>query len=171
MPLAILKRPHNGGNTPLTLSLSPCNGERVAEGRERGSSANPPIIIGNRSEWPGILHSAFPSSVAALRRVDCPLHSLRLALGWLCWRFVGALLEPCWRIRVALGSQSVGYQQALRWLWGRIGRLAREPPECVIFTHSGLVVFDLGPGSGYFSFTEKPDLLPYQVFLVFRKGT
>jgi predicted RNA methylase len=32
-------------------------------------------------------------------------------------------------------------------------------------------VFDLGAGSGYFSFTEKPDLLPYQVLLVFGKGT
>ena len=147
-------------HAPLSPSLSPCNGERAAEGRERGFSANPPIITGNRYELPGILHSAFPSFVAALRRVDCHLPSLRLALGWLCRRF-----------RVALGSQSVGYQQALRWLWGRIGRLGRHPPERVILTHSGLVVFDLGPGSGYFSFTEKPDLLPYQVFLVFRKGT
>ena len=50
-------------------------------------------------------------------------------------------------------------------------RLGRHPPECVILTHSSLVVFDLGAGSGYFSFTEKPDLLLYQVFLVFRKGT
>jgi hypothetical protein len=61
------------------------------------------------------------------------------------------------------------------WLWGRIGvalgGLVGHPPECVILTHSGLVVFDLGAGSGYFGLTEKPDLLPYQVFPVFRKRT
>jgi hypothetical protein len=32
------------------------------------------------------------------------------APGWLCWRIVGALWEPCRRFMVALGSQSVGYQ-------------------------------------------------------------
>jgi hypothetical protein len=37
---------------PLTCvdTNAPCNGERVAEGRERGLPANPPIIIDNRHE-------------------------------------------------------------------------------------------------------------------------
>ena len=93
-------------HAPLSLSLSPCNGERVAGGRERGSPANPPIIIGNRYELPGILHSAFPSSVAALRRVDCHLPSLRLALGWLSGAY-----------RLAINTLSGGSDVALMWLW------------------------------------------------------
>jgi hypothetical protein len=32
---------------PISPSLSPFHGERVAEGRERGISTNPLIIIGN----------------------------------------------------------------------------------------------------------------------------
>ena len=48
-------------------------------------------------------------------------HPRCLALLEPCWRFGGALVEPWWRFRVALGSQSVGYQLALRWPWGGLG--------------------------------------------------
>src|ERR1017187_4907894 len=38
--------------TPLTPSLSPSDGERVAEGRVRGLPANPLIVIGKWYETP-----------------------------------------------------------------------------------------------------------------------
>ena len=37
--------------TPLTPSLSPSDGERVAEGRVRGLPANPLIVIGKWYQW------------------------------------------------------------------------------------------------------------------------
>jgi hypothetical protein len=43
----VAKRSGGIVQTPLTPSLSPSDGERVAEGRVRGLSANTPIIIGN----------------------------------------------------------------------------------------------------------------------------
>ena len=75
------------------------------EGRMKNAEAWP--YEGFAVPLPGILHSTF-----------CLLHSPRGgfvgALLAHCWRFRVALLEPCRRFGVALGSQSVGYQQALR---------------------------------------------------------
>ena len=57
----------------------------------------------------------------------------------------------------------------------RLDRAAWQGPDEVVASSLDCTtmrtVFDLGAGSGYFRFTKKPDLLPYHVFLVFRKGT
>ena len=95
--------------------------------------------------------------------------------------------------RLASNTHWGGFDVAFMWPWGgfrwlgvalprrfpgrqtafRDSRPGQRPDEVVatLGLHGDETVFDLGAGSGYFSFTEKPDLLPYQVFLVFRKGT
>ena len=46
--------------------LSPCNGERVAEGQERGMSANLLIIIGKWYQDLAVLPDTVPVAAAAL---------------------------------------------------------------------------------------------------------
>jgi hypothetical protein len=92
-------------------------------------NAEPWPHAGSWAPVPGILPSAFPSSVAVLRRADCLLHSLRGGLrgawGWLegrmrdAWGWLGGGLRDAWEWLV------VGYQHALGWLWGRMGWLGR----------------------------------------------
>src|ERR1017187_4520543 len=65
------------------------------------------LSLGFELSLPTILHSAFPSSVAALRRVDCLLPSPRGgfggALGEPWGSLGGALVEPWGSLGVALG--------------------------------------------------------------------
>src|ERR1017187_6896099 len=68
----VAKRSGGIVQTPLTPSLSPSDGERVAEGRVRGLSANTPSVIGNWSnneDWPARLQGGQSKQLpsAALR--------------------------------------------------------------------------------------------------------